>query len=225
MLGQSNKHGSLLRSRSSSSQAKPSSAFVAELSRFPRTNDHPARSLGMPQSPASTLPLRVFYSAPKVKGHQLSHRWSLTCLSRGTRSTKGFLCVAPLSSPAPPHPTSPSPTFQRWRRPTGPSPSSLAYAACLSLYSTRAHASLSPFLPHSRQLIVAFGGFLFGYDTSNIGGVVAMPAFLKRFGYQAANGEGAGSCALYDGVYFCISSTSKSLITSFLSIVSKGKSR
>ena len=39
-------------------------------------------------------------------------------------------------------------------------------------------------------------------------------------GYESPDGIVAGSCAKYDGVNYCISSTSKSLITSFLSIVS-----
>lgn len=63
--------------------------------------------------------------------------------------------------------------------------------------SEEAHVLFSIF----RKIIVAFGGFLFGcayrlllpvherradlflnrYDTSNVGGVIAMPAFLKTF--------------------------------------------
>lgn len=38
-------------------------------------------------------------------------------------------------------------------------------------------------------LLVAFGGFVFGFDTGTISGFVNMPDFLLRFGQTQANGE------------------------------------
>lgn len=67
-------------------------------------------------------------------------------------------------------------------------------------------------------LFTAFGGFLFGYDSGNIGGVLAMGNFLSVVGYVNPPGQACGVSGIYQGVEYCISSTSKSLITSFLSI-------
>ncbi|KAL8283937.1 hypothetical protein RQP46_005369 [Phenoliferia psychrophenolica] len=67
-------------------------------------------------------------------------------------------------------------------------------------------------------VLVSFGGFLFGYDTSNISGIVAMPEWLATFGHRSAADAACGSKAIYNGETWCLSSVNKSLITSLLSI-------
>ncbi|KAI8801840.1 MFS monosaccharide transporter [Cladochytrium replicatum] len=52
----------------------------------------------------------------------------------------------------------------------------------------------------------AFGGFLFGYDTGTISGIIAMDPWLRKFGVQAS-----------DGTYF-LPSTDKSLVVSILAL-------
>lgn len=39
-------------------------------------------------------------------------------------------------------------------------------------------------------LFVAFGGVLFGYDTGTIGGILAMPYWLKEFSTGAVDADG-----------------------------------
>ncbi|KAL8276917.1 hypothetical protein RQP46_010645 [Phenoliferia psychrophenolica] len=67
-------------------------------------------------------------------------------------------------------------------------------------------------------ILVSFGGFLFGYDTSNIAGIVAMPNWLSTFGHRSAADAHCGTKAVYNGETWCLSSVNKSLITSLLSI-------
>lgn len=45
-----------------------------------------------------------------------------------------------------------------------------------------------------------------------------MGNWLRTAGYVCEKGSAAGSKAKYQGAFYCISSTSKALITSFLSI-------
>lgn len=61
---------------------------------------------------------------------------------------------------------------------------------------------------------------MFGWDTANISGVLAMPNWLGTFGYPVTLAESAkcGVAAEYHGIYYCLSSTNKAIITSFLSI-------
>jgi sugar porter (SP) family MFS transporter len=51
----------------------------------------------------------------------------------------------------------------------------------------------------------AFGGFLYGYDTGTISGIIAMDFFVEKYGYLQANGV------------YALSSNDKSLIVSILS--------
>ena len=37
-------------------------------------------------------------------------------------------------------------------------------------------------------ILVSMGGFIFGYDTGQISGFLAMPNFLERFGQQKSDG-------------------------------------
>lgn len=94
----------------------------------------------------------------------------------------------------------------------------MATGKCLVSNTKASLQKLTIFLLFSFRL--AFGGFLFGYDTSNIGGVIAMPNWLGTFGYPVTFAESAncGVAAQYHGIYYCLSSTNKAMITSFLSI-------
>jgi len=51
----------------------------------------------------------------------------------------------------------------------------------------------------------AFGGFLYGYDTGTISGIIAMDFFVEKYGYLQANGV------------YALSSNDKSLVVSILS--------
>ncbi|KAK7455887.1 hypothetical protein VKT23_010925 [Stygiomarasmius scandens] len=64
---------------------------------------------------------------------------------------------------------------------------------------------------------VAFGGFLFGWDSSYINGVMSMPWFIKDYGHVVDH-QSSSSYAVVDGVQYEISSVNRSLITSLLSI-------
>ncbi|CAF1680327.1 unnamed protein product, partial [Adineta ricciae] len=53
----------------------------------------------------------------------------------------------------------------------------------------------------------AFGGFLYGYDTGTISGIIDMPFFLEKYGYLQNNGTAT----------YALRSSDKSLIVSILS--------
>ena len=61
----------------------------------------------------------------------------------------------------------------------------------------------------------AFGGFLYGYDTGTISGIISMNFFDKKYGYPTSNGTLANGTQV--NVTYALASSDKSLVVSILS--------